>query len=141
MLTTRLLAAMLGAGAILGLTACGTTTTSNNFKGDSHGVAQTINDLQNDASSRNNSKICSNDLATTVVTRLSAASGGCAAVIKNQLNEVDTFTLSVKSVNVNSTASPPTATAVVKSTSAGKDRLDTLTLVKEGSRWKVSGLG
>lgn len=137
-------ATVLAAG---GLTACGTTTgvSTGNLSGDSRLVGQTISSLQSDAQSRNNQKICDNDLATALVTKLTAGGRRCASVISDQLNEVDSFDLSLdgaSAITVKATAKPlPTATARVKSTSANKTRLNTLTLVKEGTRWKISGLG
>jgi hypothetical protein len=138
-----MIATVLGLAATLGVTACGTTTsTSNNFTGDSHDVAQTISDLQTNAQNHDGAKICSDDLASTLVAKLNASGTPCATVIKNQLNEVDTFSLSVPTAPaINTTTVPPTATARVKSTSAGKDHFDTVTLVKEGSSWKISGIG
>ena len=80
-----------------------------------------------------------------MVTRLRASGRDCASVISDQLNEVDNFDSSLdgaSAITVDATAKPlPTATARVKSTSANKIRIDTLKLVKEGTRWKISGLG
>jgi hypothetical protein len=127
--------------AACGLAACGATTgvSTGNLTGDSRLVAQTISNLQSDAQSRSNQKVCDNDLASTLVARLRASGRGCASVISDQLNEVDNFDLSLDGANA-IVVSGNTATARVKSTSANKPRLNTLTLVKEGTRWKVAGL-
>ncbi len=124
----------------LAVSACGTTGVSTSqFSGESKSVAQTISDLQSDASSHDASKICDNDLASTVVSRLQATGGKCSTVLTNQLKEVDNFDVSLASSNA-ITVTGNTATARVKTTSGNKTRYDTLTLVKEGNRWKVSGL-
>jgi hypothetical protein len=73
------------------------------------------------------------------VTRLDAAKGGCKQAIKNQLNEVDTFELTVEKVKLN--ASGTTASASVKNLQSGKTRLSTLSLVKEAGKWKISSIG
>jgi hypothetical protein len=121
----------------LGVAACGSATVStSSFSGEARNVAQAISDLQSHASAGEERKICAEDLSSIVVTRLGGAKE-CEAAIKNQLTQVDSFELSVGSVQVTGT----TASAVVKSIDAGKTRLSTLKLVKEGSSWKTSGLG
>jgi ribonuclease HI len=137
----RLLPASAGALlAALGLAACGTATVSTSqLHGDSKAVAQTISDFQHDAQNRDQTKLCNNDLASTVVARLKATGGSCTTVISNQLKEVDNGDLTLASSNAIAVTGT-TATARVKTTSANKIRFDTLTLVKEGTRWKVSGL-
>jgi hypothetical protein len=119
----------------VGLAACGETASTSNFKGESHNVAQTVSDFQSDSTAGNQKKLCQNDLASTLTTRLQST-GGCQAVLKEQLHEIDALNMTIESIAVNGTS----ATARVKSTYSGKSRITTLTLVKEGSRWKVSGV-
>jgi len=123
-----------------GVAACGSASGIAGFKGEEHNVAQTISNLQADATARDEGKVCDNDLASTVVTRLDAAAGGCKQAIKDQLSEVDTFELTVESVQVNDSGKVPTATARVKSVHAGKTELSTVSLVKEDGQWKISSL-
>jgi hypothetical protein len=118
-----------------GLAACGETASTSNFKGESHNVAQTVSDLQADATAADQKKLCEKDLAATLTARLNGA-GGCQAVLKKQLHEIDSLNMTIESVAVSAT----NATARVKSTYSGKSRITTLTLVKEGSRWKISGV-
>jgi hypothetical protein len=139
------------ASAALGLAACGTTVSTAGFQGEEHQVAQALSSLQSDATAGDQHKICTSDLAKTLVARLNAAASkshasatsvaGCERAIKGQLGEVDRFDLSVKSVTVSSAAAPPTATAHVTSLYAGKTQPGTVLLVKEGATWKVAGLG
>jgi hypothetical protein len=117
------------------LTACGETASTSNFKGESHNVAQTVSNFQSDASSGNQKKLCQEDLASTLTARLQN-SGGCQAVLKEQLHEIDALNMTIESIAVSGTG----AIAHVKSTYSGKSRITTLTLVKEGSRWKISGV-
>jgi copper chaperone CopZ len=124
----------------LGLSACSNANSTAAFKGEAHAVAQTVSNLQTDATARNEQKVCANDLSSAVVTRLDSAKEGCEQAIKNQLNEVDTFELTVESVQVNASGTPPTASARVKSVNAGKTVLSTVTLVKEGGKWKISSI-
>jgi hypothetical protein len=122
------------------LAACGSSVTTSSFKGEEHDVAQAISDLQTNASAGNEQKLCAEDLAATVVEALDRAPGGCNRAIKNQLAEIDSFEVSIHGVHVAPRGAHPTATASVKSINAGKSRASTVTLVKEGGRWKVSGL-
>jgi hypothetical protein len=119
----------------LGVSACGETASTSSFKGESHKVAETVSNLQTDATALDQKKVCENDLATTLRARLGGTSK-CQTNLKNQLREIDAFTMSIQSIAVNGTK----ATARVKSTYSGKSRVTTLLLVKEGSHWKVSGV-
>ncbi len=125
----------------VGLNACGSTVSTSNFKGEAHEVAQAISNLQSDATAHDEQKVCANDLAAAVVARLNGATGGCKQAIKNQLAEVDGFEVSVQSVELGGAPPRQTATARVKSIYAGKTRVGTLSLVKEGGKWKVSSVG
>jgi copper chaperone CopZ len=120
------------------LTGCGSTTTTAGFTGVKHEVAQTIANLQNDATSAEPKKICANELASPLVTRLGGTSG-CEKAIKNQLAEVDSLETSIKSVDV--AAGGNTASAQVSSIREGKTLTSTVSLVKEAGKWKISGVG
>ena len=120
------------------LAACGSTTTTAGFKGEKHNVAQTISNLQADATAAEQKKICANDMAAALVTRL-GGSKGCEAAVKSQLAEVDNLEATVKSVQV--ATGGKTATAQVKSVHEGKTATSAVSLVKEGGKWKISGVG
>jgi hypothetical protein len=119
----------------LGAAACGTTTSTTGFKGVEHEVAQTIADLQSDVAAGEQKKICERDLAAPVVTRLGGQKA-CEAAVKNRVAEIDNTELQVESVKVTGN----TATAQVKSVYEGKKRIRTVTLAKEGSRWKITAI-
>jgi copper chaperone CopZ len=121
----------------LALAACGTTVSTAGFKGQQHEVAQTISNLQADATAAEQSKICADDLAASVVRKLGGTKG-CEAAIKTQLAQVDSLEVSVESVKL--APDGTTATAQAKSIHEGKSRASAVSLVKEGGKWKVSGL-
>jgi hypothetical protein len=144
------LAALCSATLALALTACGTAVSTSSFKGEQHAVAQAIADLQSNAAASEQDKVCANDLSASLVRRLSESErvkepslpggrAGCERAIKRQLSEIDNFEASVQGITID--AAKGTATASVKSTHEGKKRTATLTLVHEGGRWRVSGLG
>jgi hypothetical protein len=120
----------------LAISACATSTSTSSFHGSDHAVAQTVANLQSDVTSGDQKKICANDLAATVVTKLGGAKR-CESAVKSQLTEIDSTDAVVESVHVTGNA----ATASVKSTFGGKKRLTNVALAKEGSKWKVSALG
>jgi hypothetical protein len=135
---TRLLAGAAGALALAGaLGGCGETASTGSFQGESHAVAQAIADFQSNVTAREQKKLCQNNLAAAVTARLTRAAGSCQAALKNQLLQIDATGLTIKSISVNG----KTATARVKSTYSGKTRESTLTLVKEGGRWRIAGAG
>jgi hypothetical protein len=121
----------------LALTGCGSTVSTANFKGAQHEVAQTISNLQADATAGEQKKICADDLAAAVITRLGGKKG-CEAAIKKQLAEVDSLDVSVQSVQLASTGTH--ASASVRSIYEGKSRPGSVSLVKESGKWKISGL-
>jgi Putative lumazine-binding len=119
-----------------GVAACGATTTStSSFKGEQQKVAQTVAHLRSHATGLEAKKICGEDLAAANVARLNASSEGCKKAIESQLKEIDNFEATVESVTI----SGNTAVAHVKGVLAGKKAIQTLSFVKEGSRWKISG--
>ncbi len=125
---------MLALACLIG--ACGETASTSSFKGESHNVAQTVTNFQSDATAGDQKKLCETDLAASLTARLRSA-GGCQALMKSQLREIDSLSMTIQSIAVSGSS----AIAHVKSTYSGKSRSSALTLVKEGSRWKISGIG
>ncbi len=138
-MTTRTRAILLALAALctaLGLSACGEASSTGGYKGESQHVAQTIANLQSDATAAKADKVCGRDLAASVVKRVEAGGKGCKQALEGQLREIDTFSLTVESISVQGAK----ATAKVKSTWSGKERVRTLSFVKEGGRWKIAAL-
>jgi hypothetical protein len=126
-------ALLLGAVTIA-VAGCGEEEVSTgSFKGAQGEVAQRISEFQSSATKGENQSICKSDLAASLTARLS----DCQQAIKDQLAEIDKFTLSIESVAIEG----DTATATVKSVYGGKTKPSKLKLVKEGKDWKISGLG
>jgi hypothetical protein len=117
----------------LAVAACGSTVSTSSFKGEQHSVAQAISNLQADVRAGDQQKVCANDLAGPVVARLNATPGGCKQAIKGQLTQIDSFDVTVQSVQITGTS----ATARVKSTRRGKKHVYTVSLVREGTKWKI----
>ncbi|HEV7163671.1 MAG TPA: hypothetical protein VGN25_10490 [Solirubrobacteraceae bacterium] len=117
------------------LAACGSAVSTSSFSGAKHEVAQVVSNLQADATAAEQKKVCADDLAAAVVTRLGGQKS-CETAIKNQLAEVDSLEVSVQSIQI----SGASATAHVKSEQSGKSKAGTVALVKEGKSWKVSAV-
>ncbi len=137
-MSTRTTIALLCASLLAsGVAACGATTVStSSFKGEQQRVAQAIAHLQSHATALEAKKICNEDLAAANVARLNVASGGCKQAIESQLKQIDSFETTVQSVQINGA----TATARVKSINGGKKSVQTVTLVREGGKWRISGV-
>jgi len=120
-----------------GLAACGNTVSTSGFKGEQHAVAETISNLQSDATASDEKKLCVDDLAEAVVKNLGGAKG-CEKAIHDQIAEIDNLEVKVQSIQIAPGAT--TATAQLKSVYAGKRRPVTVTLVKQGGKWKVSAV-
>src|ERR1700686_2384434 len=88
-----------GALLTVGLSACGSAVSTGGFKGEQHAVAQTISNLQSDATATDQKKICANDLAGAVVSRLGGTKG-CEQAIKNQLAEIDSLEVKIQSITL-----------------------------------------
>jgi hypothetical protein len=119
-----------------GLAACGNTVSTGSYKGASAAVAQRIADFQTDLTSGEDKKLCDQDLAGAVQTRLRAAGGSCLQALKNQLGAIDDYELAVESIAVHGT----NATAVLESTWSGKRRKSTMRLLEEAGAWKIDAL-
>jgi hypothetical protein len=117
---------------------CGNTVSTAAFKGEGHEVAQAIANLQADATNAEEKKICSEDLAAALVTRLGGTKA-CEAAIKSQLTAVDSLEASVESVKV--AAGATSASAQVESIHEGKKAVSGVSLVKEAGKWRISGVG
>jgi Domain of unknown function (DUF4878) len=122
----------------LGLSACAKTVSTSGLSGEAKDAAETIKALQSDVTAGDQKKVCANDLAKTLVTKLDTASGGCQQAVKNQLAEIDSLELNIDTVQV--TSAGQTAKATVTSVYAGKKRKSTISLVKEGEKWKISAV-
>jgi uncharacterized protein HemX len=132
-----------GAGALaaaaalaIGLGACGTAVSTGSYKGESKAVAQRVSDFQTDVTASEEKKLCANDLARVVQTRLQSAGSGCVQALKRQLGAIQNYELTVKSIAIDGKS----ATARVSSTWSGKKRTSTMRFVKEGGAWKIAAL-
>ena len=94
--------------------------------------------LQSDVTAGEEKKVCQNDLAASVVKAISSAAGGCEQVISDQLKEIASFEVTIRSIQI--TSPGRAARAMVKSKYSGKDKVTTISLAKEGAKWKIAKL-
>jgi hypothetical protein len=131
------LAASIAALSAIALAGCAETTSASKFKGESHAVAEVISSFASHAGTADGETICDQELSKALKTKLSSAGTSCKSTIEEQLHEVDTFNLTIESISIEGKR----ASAKVSSTVSGKPKLSTLSLVKEGKSWRISGSG
>jgi hypothetical protein len=138
MLRFALLPAAIAAVAVAG---CTTTTSSNDssgkFRGEQRLVANTVEDFESAASKGDQDQICRELLAKPLIATYASRGGTCEKAVDGALKDSDSFGLTVESVRIAAT----TATARVKADRGKHDVLRDLTLVKEGTGWRISAFG
>jgi hypothetical protein len=136
---SALILAAIAALAVAGCTSTGSSNdSSGKFTGDQRLVANTIEDFESAASKGDQDKICRDFLAKALVDQYAKQGGSCEHAVDGALKDTDSFDLTVESVTVNGQQ----ATARVKA-DRGKepDQQRTLTLVKQGTGWRISEFG
>jgi hypothetical protein len=136
----RLLAvAALAATTVLATGCAGAQSNSaKGFTGRDKAVATTIDDLQSAGRKGDQAKICDQLLSAGLVAQIKRTrSTSCATAVDDVLKDVDSYDIKVKSVRVIGQS----ATAGVESSDKNGKRPDTLSLVFEQGRWKISALG
>lgn len=126
--------------AALTLSACGAADedSSTDFRGEERLVANVVEDLSDAGAERDADAICGL-LSEDLIKQIRTTAGGratCADAVDDAVEDADAFAIDVKSVKVDGTG----ATAVVESKENDDEIRDTLTLVKESGRWKISAL-
>lgn len=127
--------------AIAAVAAAGCTTqttsddSSDKFQGDQRLVANTIEDFESAASKGDQDEICRELLAKPLIADYAEHGGTCEKAVDGALKDTDSFGLTVESVTIDGEK----ATARVKADRGKKDIIQTMTLVKEGAAWRISG--
>lgn len=126
--------------ALVALPGCGAAasdTSVEDFEGEDRKVAQVVEDLQDAAQRGDAARLCSTVLSAELVERFEAAGGeSCRLAVEEAVQDADTFELRVEDVTVEGER----ATARVQAEAGDRDDTDTLQLVREQGRWKVSAL-
>ena len=122
--------------AIAGCGASSTTDNAKDFKGEQKAVAQSLDDFSKAARDSDEKEICTSLLARSLVRRLDATRQRCVGAVSDQLDAAGDDKLDVKTIVI----SEGTATATVVSKVDGDDKRQTITLVDEDGRWRLSGV-
>jgi hypothetical protein len=126
------------AAALIALSGCGSTATSNSdvkFTGAQKDVADVVERLSTAGRRRDAKTICDDILAKQLLAELKTAGGDCETEMKNAIEDASDYDLQVRSVKVNGS----NATAQVRQGDDGK--VATFTFVKEAGAWRASALG
>jgi hypothetical protein len=133
-----LIVAAVAALAVAGCTSqSGSNDSSGKFTGEQRLVANTVEDFESAASKGDQDEICRDLLAKPLVGQVAKQGGSCEKAVDSTLKDTDSFGLSVESVSINGNQ----AVAHVKADRGKKDVDRTLTLVKEGTGWRISEFG
>jgi len=122
--------------ALAGCGASSTTDNAKDFKGEQKAVAQSLDDFAQAARDNDEKEICTSLLARELVRSLDASSQRCTGAISDQLDAAGDDKLDVKTIVI----SGRTATATVVSKVNGDDRRQTILLVNQDGRWRLSGI-
>lgn len=140
----RLLAVLLVAGAATAVgcgAAEGSDVESASFpEPERQAVAAAVRDFSDAAGTRDYEQICADYLAEPLVRQLDDIKGTerCPDQIELSLRDVDENALAVREVRIDGM----NAVAIVQPTGTGDvEETARFTLVKEGPRWKLSGVG
>jgi hypothetical protein len=145
MLARRPLAVVLAVAAATLAAGCGaeegSDVSSASFREpERRAVAAAVRDFSDAARQRDYEQICADYLAAPLVKQLDDAkgTGRCPDQIERSLRDVDETDLAIRDVRISGT----NAVAVVQPTGTGDvEEQARFTLVKEGPRWKLSGVG
>ena len=142
MVAARPLSVLLAGSALL-VAGCGSSTddpkSASFSQPEQKAVANAVEDFSDAARKRDYSAICDDQLAAGLVKALDRArrGGTCADRLEVSLRDVTATDLAVRAIRVAGTS----AVATVQSTGTGDaEPQQRIELVKEGSRWKLSGL-
>ena len=105
------------------------------FTGDQRAAAQTVEDLESAANDSDETKICTQLLSKALAGRIAANGHGCGPGVDAAIKDTDSTAMTVEAVRVTGA----TATARVKFETGKKDRQGSITLTREGGRWRISG--
>jgi hypothetical protein len=100
-------------------------------------TAKIDEDFESAASKGDQDQVCSDFLAKDLVDTFAKHGGTCEKAVDAALKDTDSFGLTVESVTINGQQ----ATARVKADRGDKDVIRTLTLVKQGTGWRISEFG
>ena len=126
---------LIGAGLLLA--GCGGEASSaEKFEGDQRAVAEAVEEIQMAGERRDAEKMCRELLARSLRDKLGEAGSSCDKEVEKAIEDADAFDLEVREVTVTGT----TARVQVRGDIGSEQRTDTLELVKEDGRWRLSSI-
>ena len=117
---------------------CGASASSaGEFEGEEQNVAEVVEQLQSAGQSGDGGEICDELLAEPLRDQIQESGPTCEQELDKALADADDFELDVEDVTITGTS----ATARVKGRALDKDSVRELSLVQEGSDWRIAELG
>ena len=115
----------------------GTSSSAGNFEGEEKSVADVVEKLQSAGQAGDAKEICDEILAKQLRDEIQQAGSNCEQELDKAIKDADDFELEVEDVTIKG----DTATAKVKGSDRGKDRVSEFEFVREGNAWRATRLG
>jgi hypothetical protein len=115
----------------------GTPSSAGDFEGEEKNVAEVVEKLQAAGETGDAAEICDEVLAKELRDQIQEAGSTCEQEMEKAIKDADDFQLDVEAVTIDG----DTATAKVKGSDQGKERVRDFEFVREGSEWRATSLG
>ncbi|HEU4657215.1 MAG TPA: hypothetical protein VFR97_06800 [Capillimicrobium sp.] len=129
-------AALAAAVLAAGCTSAPSNDAAGDYQGTEKEIAEVVDDLSAAAVDGDSKEICDTIFAPELADRLTQDGSDCQDALDDQLSDVTDGDIDVTSIDVTGDR----ATAQVVSPFAGDDRQQTLSFVRDGNAWRISGL-
>jgi hypothetical protein len=133
----RALLAVVFALAALASGCAGNPSSADGFKGEEKKVADLVEKLQRAGETGEAGTICDDVLAKELRDQIQEAGSTCEQEMEKAIEDADDFELDVEDVTIDGDE----ATAKVKGSDQGEERLRDFEFVREGAGWRATSLG
>ncbi len=134
--------------ALVALSGCaqgGTKSTSSvdNFAGDSKQVAKTIENFQAEATADNGTKICTALITAKLAKQIKAKNpqASCAASVTAAMKATDEAALTVTKVTIDAKNKDKATATVSAKTGDKSSKSYSFTLIRSGNSWQIASFG
>ncbi len=134
--------------ALVALSGCaqgGTKSTSSvdNFAGDSKQVAKTVENFQAEATADNGTKICTALITAKLAEQIKAKNpqASCAASVTAAMKATDEAALTVTKVTIDAKNKDKATATVSAKTGDKSSKSYSFTLIRSGNSWQISSFG
>jgi uncharacterized cupredoxin-like copper-binding protein len=123
--------------AVLASGCAGSSSSAGDFQGEEKNVADVVEKLQTAGETGDAGTICDDLLAKQLRDEIAEAGSTCEQELDKAIKDADDFELDVEDVTIEGDS----ATAKVKGSDQGEERVRDFEFVREGSGWRATSLG